>query len=68
MTWRVHWYDAKTVLEAARDMWPGDDRDAHLLQIGDAIGPPWRKEHQVAMAAGIVALRAHRPTVEEESQ
>src|SRR5688572_22090990 len=55
--WRVHWYDAKTVLEAARDVWPGD-LDAHLLQIRKAIGPPWRKEHQVAMAATIVAAKA----------
>ena len=56
--WRVHWYDAKTVLDAARDAWPGDDLDAHLLQIRQAAGPPWRKEHQMAMAAAIVALKA----------
>ena len=66
--WRVHWYDAKTVLEAARDVWPGDDLDAHLLQIRKATGPPWRKEHQVAMAAAIVALQSYRRAVEEESR
>lgn len=46
--WPVHWYDAKTVLASA-------DRDAHVLQMRRAVGPPWTKDHKLAMAAAIEA-------------
>ena len=58
--WRVHWYDTRTIVDEAGRVWPGDDLDAHFLQIKKVMGPPWRKEHQVAMAAAIVALSAPR--------
>ena len=56
--WVVHWYDAKKVLDAARHALRIDDLDAHFLQLRRSIGPPWSKDHRVAMAAAIVAARA----------
>ena len=44
--WAVNWYDAKSVDDAA------------FAKIGKAIGPPWNKDHRVAMAAAIAALQA----------
>jgi hypothetical protein len=45
--WPVHWYDAKTVLGAASQV--------HTRR---AVGPPWNKDHKLAMAAAIVAAEA----------
>lgn len=45
--WPVHWYDAKKVC----------DLDANL-ELRKSIGPPWGKDHKVAMAAAIAAARA----------
>lgn len=56
--WPVHWYDAKKVLEAANEALGIADLDAHFLQLRKSIGPPWGKDHKVAMAAAIVAARA----------
>jgi hypothetical protein len=56
--WAVHWFNAKKVLDAARDALQVDDLDAHFLQIRRSIGPPWGKDHRVAMAAAIVAAKA----------
>jgi hypothetical protein len=42
--WRVHWFDTKKVLAAATGT-PRPD-----------VGPPWNKDHQLAMAAAIYAL------------
>ena len=47
--WAVHWYDAKKVCDGV---------DAHLLELRRSIGPPWGKDHRVAMAAAVVAARA----------
>jgi hypothetical protein len=55
--WAVHWYDAKKVFDAAREALRIEDLDAHLLQLRRSIGPPWGKDHKVAMAAAIVAAR-----------
>lgn len=38
--WRVHWYDAKTVLATAAD-------------VRKAVGPPWSQDHKTAMAAAL---------------
>jgi hypothetical protein len=43
----VYWYDAKKVLEAACD----------FLDVRRAVGPPWNKDHKLAMAAAIVTGR-----------
>ena len=56
--WSVHWYDAKKVLDAASEALRIADFDAHFLQLRRSIGPPWGKDHKVAMAAAIVAARA----------
>jgi hypothetical protein len=58
--WSVHWYDVKHVLsEAARAL--GRKTIVDLLEkTGAAIGPPWQKDHRVAMAAAI-ATRARVP-------
>src|SRR5947207_9104554 len=45
--WPVHWYDAKKVWD-----------DAHFLHVRQAVGPPWNKDHKLAMAAAIVAAKA----------
>jgi hypothetical protein len=51
--WPVHWYDAKSVLDAARQKLGVADLDAHFLQVRRAIGPPWNQDHKIAMAAAI---------------
>lgn len=55
--WAVYWYDARKVLDAARDALYVEDLDAHLIQVRRLVGPPWGKDHRVAMAAAIVAAR-----------
>ncbi len=52
--WRVHWYDAKSVLGAARQALRVEDLDAHFLELRRAVGSPWDKDHKLAMAAAIV--------------
>jgi hypothetical protein len=56
--WPVHWYDAKTVLGAASQVLRVENLDAHFLQVRRAIGPPWDKDHKLAMAAAIVTAKA----------
>jgi hypothetical protein len=53
--WAVHWYDAKKVFDAASEALSIEDLDAHFLQLRRSIGPPWSRDHKVAMAAAIVA-------------
>jgi hypothetical protein len=56
--WAVHWYDAKKVFDAASEALGIDDLEAHFLQLRRSIGPPWGKDHKVAMAAAMAAARA----------
>ena len=56
--WAVHWYDAKKLLDAASEALGIEDLDAHFFHLRRSIGPPWGKDHKVAMAAAIVAARA----------
>ncbi|MGH9823133.1 MAG: hypothetical protein ACREDR_07780 [Blastocatellia bacterium] len=56
--WVVHWYDAKKVFDAASEALGIKDIEAHFLRLRKSIGPPWGKDHKVAMAAAIVAARA----------
>ncbi len=53
--WFVDWYDAKKVLDAACDALRVNDLDAHFAEVRKSLGPPWRKDHKIAMAAAIVA-------------
>jgi len=55
--WAVHWYDAKTVLETAREGLGVADLDAWFRQVRAALGPPWTKDHRIATAAALVAAR-----------
>lgn len=51
--WAVHWYEARKVMaEAARALGRTSIEDL-LLETGAALGRPWRKDHQVAMAAAL---------------
>ncbi len=56
--WEVHWYDAKNVFDAASRVLGNVDLDAHFLQLRKSIGPPWGKDHKLAMAAAIVSARS----------
>ena len=52
--WEVHVYDAQAVLDqAARIL--AERADEVLQGPRAAIGPPWTKDHRVALAAAIVA-------------
>jgi hypothetical protein len=50
----VHWYDAKSVFGAASQALRVENLEAHFLQVRSAVGPPWDKDHKLAMAAAIV--------------
>jgi hypothetical protein len=56
--WPIHWYDAKTVLGAASQALRVINLNAHFLQVRKAVGPPWNKDHKLAMAAAIVTASA----------
>ena len=56
--WPVHWYDAKSVLGAASQALGVENLDAHFLKVRKALGPPWNKDHKLAMAAAIVTPTA----------
>jgi hypothetical protein len=53
--WPVHWYDAKTVLDAAKQALGIENLDAHFLRVRKDIGPPWNNDHKLAMAAAVVS-------------
>ncbi len=56
--WPDYWYDAKSVLGAARQALRVENLDAHFLQVRGAAGPPWNQDHKLAMAAAIVTAPA----------
>jgi len=56
--WPVHWYDAKKVSSAASQALSVESLDAHFLNVRKAVGPPWDKDHKLAMAAAIVTAKA----------
>ncbi|MGE0192583.1 MAG: hypothetical protein AB7T63_11150 [Planctomycetota bacterium] len=53
--WRVSWYEAKTVFDAAAHALGRDTIDDLLLEAGMQLGSPWRRDHRTAMAAAIAA-------------
>ena len=59
-SWFVDWYDAKNVLDAACAALRVNDLDAHFAEACKSLGPPWRKDHKVAMAAAIAAAASGR--------
>jgi hypothetical protein len=56
--WPIHWYDAKSVLGAARQALRIENLDAHFLRLRRAVGPPWNQDHKLAMSAAIVTASA----------
>jgi hypothetical protein len=66
--WGVHWYAAKGVLASARAALHVDDIEAHFLQLRKTLGPPWQKDHTLAMAAAIVAAQPPRPESQRASR
>jgi hypothetical protein len=59
MGWAVHFYDAKDVEEEAAQIL-GDRADEVLRGPRATLGPPWAKDHRMALAATIVADRTLR--------
>jgi hypothetical protein len=58
--WNVYWYEAKKALSAAAEALRIDDIEAYFLQVRKSAGPPWAKDHRIAMAAAVVMARAGR--------
>jgi hypothetical protein len=56
--WSVHLYYANKVLDAAGKALRVENFDAYFLDLRRAVGPPWNKDHKLAMAAAIVAAKA----------
>lgn len=54
LDWDVHRYDAKAVLDQAATIL-GERADDVLQGPRARLGPPWTKDHRVALAAAIVA-------------
>src|SRR5262249_26341676 len=52
--WPDHWYNAQSVVRAAGPALRVEYLYAHFLQVRRAVGPPWNKDHKLAMAAAIV--------------
>lgn len=52
--WGVHFYRAKDVVEQAVGLL-GDRADEVLHGPREVLGPPWTKDHRVALAATVVA-------------
>jgi len=52
--WEVHLYDAKAVVDQATRLL-GERADEVLNGPRTTLGPPWTKDHRVALAATIVA-------------
>jgi hypothetical protein len=52
--WEVHCYDAREVEGRAADLL-GARADAVLRGPREALGPPWTKDHRVAVAATVLA-------------
>jgi hypothetical protein len=55
--WSVYWYGARNIFDAARAALQVEDLDAHFRQVKRSVGPPWRQDHRVAMAAAIVSAQ-----------
>ncbi len=52
--WSIHFYEAKDVeAEAARVL--GDRADDVLYGPRAALGPPWSKDHRIALAATVLS-------------
>jgi hypothetical protein len=52
--WRIHFYEAKDV-EAEATSVLGDRADDVLHGPRATLGPPWSKDHRIAMAATVLS-------------
>src|ERR1700730_17860238 len=55
--WPVHWYDAEKVLAGAGKALSVEDFDAHFFRMRSTFGPPWNKDHKLAMAAAVITAK-----------
>jgi hypothetical protein len=58
--WAVSWYDAKNVFDASREALGIQDLESYFVQLRRSIGPPWTKDHKIAMAAAIAAANTRQ--------
>jgi hypothetical protein len=58
--WAVHWYDKKTVFDAAARALGLEKIDPLLAKLGKSLGPPWQADHKLATAAAIAAPAAKK--------
>lgn len=56
--WFVSWYDAKRVFADAASALKREAIDDLLDAVKQRLGPPWQKDHRMAMAAAIAAAHA----------
>ncbi len=56
--WQVHWYDPQKVLAQAAEALAPASLEALLRRAGATLGPPWQKDHKLAMAAALLAGEA----------
>ena len=54
--WQIYWYNRKTVFEEAAHFLGVDDITALIAAVRGTMGPPWQKDHRVAMAAALAAM------------
>jgi hypothetical protein len=54
--WAVAWYDPKRVFADAARALRRPSIEALLRDTGKALGPPWQKDHRLAMAAAIAGM------------
>ena len=53
--WIVHWYDATKVLNEACQVLGVADLESEFAEARKLFGPPWNKDHRLAMAAAIAS-------------
>jgi hypothetical protein len=53
--WPVYWFDTKDVFDEASAILGVKNFDAHSSRLRKSIGPPWSKDHKLAMSAAIAA-------------
>jgi len=56
--WRVSWFEPKRVFDEAARHLGVPSLEPRLAEVGAALGPPWRKDQKLAMAAAIAAHAA----------
>lgn len=56
--WIVHWYDPKTVFDAASEALHARTLDEHFLQARKTLGAPWNQDQRLALAAAIAGHAA----------